>query len=136
MKFGEPNRSRKKTNQIRFATALRTAQSTCCSGACRLRNFKCLQPTWLPLQGELLCHATGASCGSSIETRSGPISLAATHRGFTLYIAAPTSSIETRSLPTLTRSYPRRFTFYVAAPANSIVPLNFGGSSSMPKLLE
>ena len=54
-------------------------------------------------------HAAAVSFGSSIETRSLPISLAATHRGFTFYVAAPTSSI---------------------------VPLNFGGSSSIPKLSE
>ena len=55
-------------------------------------------------------HAAAAvSFGSSIETRSLPISLAATHRGFTFYVAAPTSSI---------------------------VPLNFGDSSSTPKLSE
>ncbi len=54
-------------------------------------------------------HAAAVSFGSSIETRSLPISLAATHRGFTFYVAAPTSSI---------------------------VPLNFGGCSSIPKLCE
>ena len=54
-------------------------------------------------------QATAVSFGSSIETRLLPSSLAATHRGFT---------------------------FYVAAPASSIVPLNFGGSSSMPKFAE
>ena len=54
-------------------------------------------------------HGAADSFGSCVETRSLPSSLAATHRGFTFYVAAPTSSI---------------------------VPLNFGGSSSMPKLSE
>ena len=54
-------------------------------------------------------YAAAVSFGSSIETRSLPISLAATRRGFTFYVAAPTSSI---------------------------VPLNFGGSTSIPKFSE
>jgi hypothetical protein len=54
-------------------------------------------------------QAAAVSFGSSIETRSLPSSLAATHRGFTFYVAAPTSSI---------------------------VPLNFGGASSIPKFSE
>ena len=57
----------------------------------------------------MLRYAAAVSFGGSVETRSLPISLVATHRGFT---------------------------FYVAAPTNSIVPLNFGGASSIPKLLE
>ncbi len=57
----------------------------------------------------ILHHAAAVSFGCSIETRSLSISLAATHRGFTFDAAAPTSSI---------------------------VPLNFGDSSSIPKLSE
>ena len=77
---------------------------------------------------------------ADIEAGPVPSSLAATHHGFTFYVAHPIRSIETRSLPTLThvrppistfglpiyvarvpaapftRSYPRRFTFYVADP--------------------
>jgi methylthioribose-1-phosphate isomerase len=81
-------------------------------------------------------QAAAVSFGSSIETRSPPSSLAATHRGFTFYVAAPTSSIETRSLPSSLAATHRGFTFYVAAPTSSIVPLNFGGASSTPKFSE
>ena len=45
---------------------------------------------------------------SSIETRSLPTSLAATHRGFAFYVAFPESSI------------PDRDVFYVADPISSI----------------
>jgi hypothetical protein len=40
-----------------------------------------------------------AVCAVRFETRSYPNSLAATHRGFTFYLADPISSIETRSYP-------------------------------------
>jgi hypothetical protein len=38
-------------------------------------------------------QAAAVCFGSSIETRSLPISLAATHRGFTFYVAFPKNSI-------------------------------------------
>src|SRR4029453_5493505 len=59
----------------------------------------------------VLAPATLAALPSTrtIETRSLPTSLAATHRGFAYYVAFPESSI------------PDRDVFYVADPISSIV---------------
>jgi hypothetical protein len=62
------------------------------------------------VRGAILCAVTSASTRSlpqprlpadrhEFETRSLPRSLAATRRGFTFYVAVPTSSIETCSVP-------------------------------------
>jgi len=54
------------------------------------------------------------------ETRSFPNSLAATLRGFTFCVAAPSSSTETRSFPNSLAATLRGFTFYLAVPISSI----------------
>jgi len=51
------------------------------------------------------------------ETRSFPNSLAATLRGFTFCVAAPSSSAETRSFPNSLAATLRGFTFYLAVPS-------------------
>jgi hypothetical protein len=56
----------------------------------------------------------------SIETCSRPRLLAATHHGFTFYVADPVSSIETCSRPRLLAATHHGFTFYVADLVSSI----------------